>query len=116
MRSINVHAVTFVAACLVLTAALTTNAQTPEAPKQKPPDSTGVFVSRGHTLFLSSCAPCHGADAKGDDGPNLHNLGLPDDVISSTVSNGIKDEMPSFSKKLKGDDLKAVVAYVHSLQ
>lgn len=74
------------------------------------------LVSKGHTLFLSNCAPCHGAQAQGDDGPNLHKLGLPDDAILSTVTAGIKDEMPSFSSKLKGGDLKAVVAYVHSLQ
>jgi mono/diheme cytochrome c family protein len=74
------------------------------------------LVSKGHTVFLSNCAPCHGAQAQGDDGPNLHKLGLPESVISSTVTHGIKDEMPSFAVKLKGDNLKAVVAYVHSLQ
>jgi len=74
------------------------------------------LVSRGHTVFLSNCAPCHGAQAQGDDGPNLHKLGLPDAAISSTVTQGVKDEMPSFRSKIKGDDLKAVVAYVHSLQ
>lgn len=73
-------------------------------------------VSRGHTLFLSNCAPCHGAQAQGDDGPNLHHIGLTPEAISSTVTHGIKDEMPSFKTKIKGADLKAVVAYVHSLQ
>jgi len=74
------------------------------------------LVSKGHTLFLSNCAPCHGAQAQGDDGPNLHRLGLPDDAISSMVTQGVKDEMPSFRSKLKGGALKAVVAYVRSLQ
>jgi len=74
------------------------------------------LVSKGHSLFLSNCAPCHGANAQGDDGPNLHHANLGEDRISSTVTLGVKDEMPSFRSKLKGGDLKAVVAYVHSLQ
>jgi mono/diheme cytochrome c family protein len=99
--------------CLLASAAVTTGAQ-PKGAKPTPPDPK--LVSMGHTLFLSNCSPCHGAQAEGDDGPNLHHIGLTDAFIASTVTNGIKDQMPPFGQKLKAQDLKAVVAFVHSLQ
>lgn len=118
MSTRSVHAVTLVAACVLVAGTLTTKAQIPDAAKAKPPDApaSGVLVSTGHALFLSNCAPCHGANAQGDDGPNLHKLGLPNDTIALTVSTGVKNEMPSFEKKLKENDLKAIVSYVHTLQ
>lgn len=116
MIKISVHAVTFVAACVVAMGAFSTNAQSVESAKAKGTDSSAQLVSTGHSLFITNCAPCHGAQAQGDDGPNLHKLGLSDDAIASTVTTGVKGEMPSFAKKLKDNDLKAVVAYVHSLQ
>ncbi|MBV9126841.1 MAG: c-type cytochrome, partial [Verrucomicrobia bacterium] len=33
-----------------------------------------VAAEKGRQLFLQSCAHCHGDDARGDDGPDLHNL------------------------------------------
>ena len=116
MKKISVHAVTFVAACVVAMGAVSTGAQSDSASSTSQASSSAQLVSTGHSLFITNCAPCHGAQAEGDDGPNLHKLGLPDDVITSTVTNGVKGEMPSFAKKLKDNDLKAVVAYVHSLQ
>ena len=95
-------------------AAATSTAAPPSTVKPKAADAK--LVSAGHTLFLTNCSPCHGAQAQGDDGPNLHHIGLSDDAIESTVTSGIKDEMPPFGKKLSGNDLKAMVAYVHSLQ
>jgi mono/diheme cytochrome c family protein len=102
-----------VTAAVVLASVASTVAQ-PAPLKSKPVDAK--LVSTGHDLFLTNCSPCHGAQAQGDDGPNLHHIGLPDDAISSTVTSGIKGEMPPFGKKLAGNDLKAVVAYIHSLQ
>ena len=116
MKRISVHAVTFVAACVVVVGALSTGAQSLDTGQSNASDTSAQLVAAGHTVFLTNCAPCHGAQAQGDDGPNLHKLGLPDDAIASTVTNGIKGEMPSFAKKVKDKDLKAVVAYVHSLQ
>ena len=111
--------ITAIAVSLLALSAMTTGAKTPVKSGAKAhvkSISQPGLVSTGHTLFLSNCAPCHGAQAMGDDGPNLHHLGLPDAVIASTVTNGVKDQMPPFGKKLKAGDLKAVVAYVHSLQ
>jgi mono/diheme cytochrome c family protein len=52
-------------AAAILAAALFANAQMlTNAPV--------VTVKSGRTLFLKNCAHCHGADAHGDEGPDLH--------------------------------------------
>ena len=78
--------------------------------------SAAALVATGHTLFLTNCSPCHGAEAQGDDGPNLHHKNLPDTFIAEAVKTGFKNEMPPFGSKLKPAEVKALVAYVHSLQ
>ncbi len=79
-------------------------------------DAPAALVAQGHALFVTNCSPCHGADAEGDDGPNLHHKGLADAFIATAVKNGFKNEMPPFGSKLKAPEVKALVAYVHSLQ
>jgi len=75
-----------------------------------------ALVAKGHALFVTNCSPCHGADAQGDDGPNLHHKALPDAFIATAIKNGFKGEMPPFGSKLKAPEVKALVAYVHSIQ
>lgn len=75
-----------------------------------------TLVAKGHALFVTNCSPCHGADAQGDDGPNLHHKGLPDLFIAASIKTGFKGEMPPFAVKLKALEVKVLVAYVHSLQ
>ena len=48
--------------------------------------ATGAINAR--TLFLRNCAHCHGANAHGDDGPDLHDLGLGDDWIANRIRKG----------------------------
>jgi mono/diheme cytochrome c family protein len=74
-----------------------------------------AMVSQGRKLFLSSCAHCHGADATGDEGPDLHGVEVSDRYIANIITHGIKGEMPSFRKKLGGDDIVRLTAYVRSL-
>lgn len=78
-------------------------------------DVSATLVARGHVLFLANCAACHGADAQGDDGPNLHHKNLPESAIAAAVTNGFQGEMPAFNK-LKAPGKQALVAYVQSLQ
>jgi mono/diheme cytochrome c family protein len=66
-------------------------------------------------LFLSSCAHCHGADATGDEGPDLHDAGVSDRYISNIITFGIKHEMPSFKKKLGHDEITRLTAYIRAL-
>jgi mono/diheme cytochrome c family protein len=73
-------------------------------------------VAHGKTVFLNSCAHCHGADARGDEGPDLHDLQVSDRYIARTVTNGIKGEMPSFGKKLGPADVSALTAFIRTLE
>jgi mono/diheme cytochrome c family protein len=72
-------------------------------------------VAAGAKLFGLNCAHCHGIDATGDEGPDLHNVKKSDDRIKSMILNGVKGEMPSFGKKLSEEDVKNLIAFVRSL-
>ena len=74
-----------------------------------------ALIARGRTLFLDSCAHCHGADARGDEGPDLHDVQVSDRYIGNTITRGIPHEMPSFAKKHGVADISALTAYVRSL-
>ena len=88
---------------------------TPEAWFETPTPTSPALVKQGRALFLDSCAHCHGADATGDEGPDLHNVEVSDRYISNMITHGMKGEMPSFAKKLGKDDIVKLTAYVRSL-
>ena len=77
---------------------------------------TPALVARGRQLFLDSCAHCHGADARGDEGPDLHDAPVSDRYIGNIITHGIPHEMPSFAKKHGAPDISALTAYVRSLE
>jgi mono/diheme cytochrome c family protein len=70
----------------------------------------------GRTLFLKNCAHCHGATAHGDDGPDLHDLGLADDWIANRIRKGKAGQMTAFAGKLQPAEIAALVSYVQSLK
>jgi mono/diheme cytochrome c family protein len=72
-------------------------------------------VAAGAKLFALNCAHCHGIDASGDEGPDLHKVTKTDERIKSTILNGVKGEMPAFGKKLTADDAATLVAFIRSL-
>jgi mono/diheme cytochrome c family protein len=76
----------------------------------------GELVATGRRLFLMNCAHCHGDDATGDEGPDLHGLRKTDERLRLLISNGIKGEMPRFAAKLAQPDLDALIAYLDSLR
>jgi mono/diheme cytochrome c family protein len=81
-----------------------------------PPGATPTSLSAaGRKLFLNSCAHCHGADARGDEGPDLHALEVSDRRIATVIRGGIKGEMPSFAKKHSPEEIAALIAYLRSL-
>jgi mono/diheme cytochrome c family protein len=88
---------------------------TPEAWFDGPTPTSPAMVSEGRRLFLGSCAHCHGADATGDEGPDLHGVQVSDRYIARIISRGIKGEMPSFAKKLGPPDISKLTAYLRSL-
>src|SRR5215510_2467125 len=70
----------------------------------------------GKRLFSFNCAHCHGVDARGDEGPDLHNLHKSDERIAAIIRNGIKGEMPAFGKKLKDEDVQALIGFIRTLK
>jgi len=76
----------------------------------------GTQAHQGYTLFLMNCAHCHGNDARGDEGPDLHGVTKSDARITSIIKNGIKGEMPKFGSKLTDKDVQALIAFVRSLK
>jgi cytochrome c oxidase cbb3-type subunit 3 len=80
----------------------------------KAPELT-ADASQGRHLFLMNCAHCHGDDAHGDEGPDLHNLHKSDARIHEVITTGIKGEMPSFGKKLGDPDVRQLIAYLRTL-
>ncbi|MDP9290745.1 MAG: cytochrome c [Verrucomicrobiota bacterium] len=89
-----------------LTAAVNHSAQNP---------ISGVLIDQGHHLFLQNCAHCHADDATGDEGPDLHGVRKSDTKITAIIQNGIKGEMPKFGQKLTDADIRALIAFLRSL-
>jgi mono/diheme cytochrome c family protein len=72
-------------------------------------------AAQGRHLFLMNCAHCHGDDARGDEGPDLHELHRSDSRIHEVITAGIKGEMPSFGKKLDDPDVRQLIVYLRTL-
>jgi len=80
---------------------------------KSPPDA----VAQGRAIFFKSCAHCHGDDADGgEDGPSLRKPAIGASHIRTLVTYGIKDEMPSFSKKYNDADITKIAAYLKTLK
>ena len=78
------------------------------------PVNAGTINPR--TLFLRNCAHCHGADAHGDDGPDLHGLDFTDDWIAERIRKGKAGQMTAFAGKLQPAEIAALVGYVQTLK
>ena len=76
----------------------------------------GTPANQGYKLFMLNCAHCHGPDARGDEGPDLHGVTKSDQRIVSIIQNGIKGEMPRFSAKLNDTETRALVAFIRTLK
>jgi mono/diheme cytochrome c family protein len=74
------------------------------------------LAAQGAKLFSLNCAHCHGIDATGDEGPDLHGLTKTDTRLKSIILNGIKGEMPAFNKKFKDEDAQALIAFLRTLK
>ena len=81
----------------------------------KPP-AVGDESLPGYRLFDYNCAHCHGDDARGDEGPDLHDLRKSDARIEKIIKNGIKGEMPSFGRKFSDADVQALIAWLRTLK
>jgi mono/diheme cytochrome c family protein len=78
--------------------------------------ASNSIVMPGRALFLKNCAHCHGADARGDDGPDLHGLDASDEWIANRIRKGKKGQMTAFAGKLQPADIDALIAYLRTLK
>ncbi len=87
-------------------------------PDDHPPAaaSAKAQVERGRSLYSRNCAHCHGHDAHGDEGPDLHDIKESDVRIRRIINQGIKGEMPKFNSKLSESDVNDLIAYLRSLR
>lgn len=70
----------------------------------------------GYKLFDHNCAHCHGDDARGDEGPDLHGLTKSDKRLEKIIKEGVKGEMPAFGKKFSDRDVGALIAFLRTLK
>jgi mono/diheme cytochrome c family protein len=73
------------------------------------------LTANGFSLFRRNCAHCHGDDATGDEGPDLHGIGRSDEWLGRRIRKGIKGEMPAFEEKFNDTDIDGLIAFLRSL-
>ena len=96
--------------CVSSSVSFSTSAQTATQSPEQTADA-----AQGQHLFVMNCAHCHGDDARGDRGPNLHDLHRSDARIHEVITAGIKGEMLSFGKKLSDPDVRQLIAFLRTL-
>ena len=79
-------------------------------------DVNGEVASHGRRIFVNHCAECHGYDARGDEGSDLHNLRAGDALIRQVITGGIKGVMPAYGKVLNDADVRALTSYLRTLR
>jgi mono/diheme cytochrome c family protein len=81
-----------------------------------PPPRQADTVPSGRMLFLKNCAHCHGADAHGDEGPDLHRLDWTERQMATRIRKGKAGQMTAFAGKLPPAEIDLLAAYVRSLK
>jgi putative heme-binding domain-containing protein len=80
-------------------------------------DGDARAIAAGAALFANRCSECHGADAKGNNGPDLTALwlsGVEDSRVFDSIRLGVADTVmpPSMAPD---DELWAIIAYLKSI-
>jgi mono/diheme cytochrome c family protein len=88
----------------------------PAPPAQMASNTSVADVGAARTLFLRNCAHCHGADAHGDEGPDLHDLDWTDQQIVTRIQKGKAGQMTAFARKLTDAQINSLAAYVRTLK
>jgi len=78
-------------------------------------------LAAGKSLFVTNCAPCHGANAEGKVGPNLTDEywlhGGEINHVYKTIKFGVTSKgMVAWKGKLAGKQILQVASYIQSLQ
>jgi cytochrome c oxidase cbb3-type subunit 3 len=91
-------------------------------PAQQRPPADPALVERGKAVFAVTCSACHGADARGGQlgGPNLLRspvvLNDRDGELILPIVHGARASKGMPALNVPDEDVKAVAAYLHSLQ
>lgn len=81
-----------------------------------------AVAADGAAIFKTKCAMCHGADGSKENpamgtkslaGPEIQKLS--DAQLTEAITKG-KGKMPAYAGKLSDEEIKAVVAFVHTLK
>ena len=104
------------AAVLSLGVALLAAGLMAQAEPGSPPAVSPDPVTQGSEFYETSCPQCHGDEAQGAEGPNLHNLPISNAQIATTIKYGIKGNMPAFGKKFDDHQIAALIAYLRTLK
>lgn len=73
-------------------------------------------LPEGKKLYAEHCAQCHGAELKGEVGPDLRDLDKPDSKVFASIYSGIPaGGMPSFGDTLGKERTWKVVTYLKSV-
>jgi cytochrome c oxidase cbb3-type subunit 3 len=79
-------------------------------------------IDAGRKVFITTCVPCHGEDAKGNrdlGAPNLTDnrwiYGGSLDTIIETIHGGRQGHMPTWDERLSPAEIKIIALYVYSL-
>ena len=117
---------------LALTIACRSDAASPASDKAAgKPAVTAAMLEKGRGIYLSTCAPCHGNEGKGDGPASRIFKPPPRDHTDAVYMKTITDEdmgrtiqmggalkgmplMPSHPQ-IRGDDLTSLIAFVRSL-
>jgi len=75
-----------------------------------------VSASDGHSLFMKNCAHCHGIDAHGDEGPDLHALDWTDQQITNRIRNGKAGQMTAFHDHFTQQQLDSLITFLRTLK
>lgn len=99
---------------------LLSQAEKTGAPQERPTPSPisrseSTASTAGRVLFLRNCAHCHGADARGNECPDLHHLDWTDQQIGTRIRTGKKGQMTAFAGKLQPAEIETLIAYLRTL-
>jgi len=75
----------------------------------------------GQAVYAASCSECHGASLQGVDGKPLDAKSAAatdsDEELLGIITNGVAGTaMPAFADQLSAEEIKAVLAYIRSVQ
>jgi mono/diheme cytochrome c family protein len=78
----------------------------------------GGDPTRGEQIFAGNgCGWCHeDTGRKAGRGPQLMNTTRTDDFIANRIRHGFPGRMPGFGTSLKNDQIKDLVAFIHSIK